>query len=139
MKTPREVLLGRHWKVEPKLEGIWPAVAAVCDRRRVSRGVGAHRAPLQILWRELVWPCRRIWTGLACAWVVIAILNVASRETATRVASKPTARSPEEIHALIEQRQMLAQLIGSTTEGSHQRKPSQPGPRSERGVERAAA
>ena len=113
MKTPREVLLSRHRDIGPKLERMWPSVAAVCDRRG-SREVGAHRAPLQLLWRELIWPCWRVWAGLACAWALIAVLNLASREPTTQVASKAQPPSRAEMQALIEQRRMLAQLIEPT-------------------------
>src|SRR5881296_3639571 len=110
MKTPREVLLNQHRHVEPKLERMWSPVAAVCDRRNRNT-VGAHRAPLQLLWRELILPCRRIWAGLACAWVLIIALHLASPEPAARVAGKTAPTSPEEMQALIEQRRMLPQMI----------------------------
>lgn len=154
MKTPREILLKRHQSVEPKLDRMWaetlaPAVAAVCDRREsgVKRGVGAHRAPLQgllftvgwKLWRELIWPSRRIWAGLAVAWLLILGLNMASSEPAPRVVSKAEPRAGEEVRALIEQRRMLAQLIGSLPETDHTRPSNRPGPRSERGTRISAA
>ena len=130
MKTPREVLLSQHRKVEPKLDEMWSSVAAVCDRRG-PREVGAHRAPLQLLWRELIWQCRRVWAGLACAWALIIVLHVASSEPATLVASKSAPRSREEMQALAEQRRMLAQLIEPTAEPSEKHKSELPGPRSE--------
>ena len=130
MKTPREVLLARHRGIEPKLEQMWPSVAAVCDRRG-SREVGAHRAPLQLLWRELIWPCRRVWAGLACAWTLIIVVHVASSEPTTRDTGKTPPQSREEMQALAEQRRMLAQLIEPTAEPSEKHKPELPGPRSE--------
>jgi hypothetical protein len=138
MKTPREVLLNRHRDIEPKLNRMWPAVA-VCDRRRGAREVGAHRAPLQALCRELIWPCRRVWAGLACVWAMIAILNVASSEPATRMAGKAEPMSTEKMQALVEQHRMLAQLIGPLPEPERKRAPVLPGQRSERSLERAAA
>ena len=130
MKTPREVLLARHRGIEPKLEQMWPSVAAVCDRRG-SREVGAHRAPLQLLWRELIWPCRRVWAGLACAWTLIIVVHVASSEPTTRDTGKTPPQSREEMQALAEQRRMLAQLIEPTAEPSEKHKSELPGPRSE--------
>src|SRR5579859_1734743 len=138
MKTPREILLKRHRSVEPRLDRMWdgslaPTVAAVYDSREShGREVGARRAPLQFiawkLWRELVLPSRRIWAGLACAWVVIAVLNLASSEPATEVVSQRKPPSGEELRALIEQRQMLAQLIGTAEPAANNPKRTTPGP-----------
>jgi hypothetical protein len=154
MKTPREILLERHQSAEPKLDRMWaetlaPAVAAVCDRREsgVKRGVGAHRAPLQgllftvgwNLWRELIWPSRRIWAGLAVAWLLILGLNMASSEPASRVVSKAEPRSGEELRAFIEQRRLLAQLTDALPEPANTRKPNPPGPRSDRTTRISAA
>ena len=130
MKTPREVLLARHRGIEPKLEQMWPSVAAICDRRG-SREVGAHRAPLQLLWRELIWPCRRVWAGLACAWTLIIVVHVASSEPTTRDTGKSEPPSREEMQALVEQRRMLAQLIEPSPEPVDKHKSIPPGPRSE--------
>ena len=130
MKTPREVLLGRHRNVEPKLDEMWSSVAAVCDRGG-SREIGAHRAPLPLLWRELIWPCRRVWAGLACAWTLIIVVHVASSEPTTRDTGKTPPQSREEMQALAEQRRMLAQLIEPTAEPSEKHKSELPGPRSE--------
>lgn len=150
MKTPREILLGRHRAVKPKLDrmrtdNLAPVVAAVCDRRESgqARGVGARRAPVQWLgwklWRELVWPCRRTWAGLACAWLLIIGLNLASSDSSPRVAGKTETRSREEIRALIEQRRMLAQLIGPMAEPAADRKSNPTGPRSDRSARISAA
>jgi hypothetical protein len=150
MKTPREILLKHHQTVEPKLERMWdeslsPTVAAVCDRRksRHEREIGAPRAPLQLfawkLWRELVLPSRRVWAGLACAWVLIAVLNLASAEPATRIVSQVKPPSGEELRALIEQRRMLSQLIGPLSEPVYPRKRVVPGPRSERAAQTTVA
>jgi hypothetical protein len=128
MRTPREVLLNRHRNAEPKLNEIWQRIAA---RPAV--------APYQLLWRELILPCRRIWAGLACAWVAIAVLNMISAEPAPKVASTSQRPSREDFQALAEQRRMLAQLIGPLPEPERRRAPVLPGPRSECSMESAAA
>jgi hypothetical protein len=87
------------------------------------------------LWRELIRPSRRIWAGLACAWVVIVALNLASFEPAPRVASKAEPRSRDEMQALIEQRRMLAQMIGPVPAPESTRTLIPPSPRSDRLVE----
>ena len=87
----------------------------------VKRAIAARTKPternlasviVQALWRELVWPCRRVWAGVACAWLLIIGLTMASFERTPRVASKAEPRSGEELRAFIEQWQLLAQLTG---------------------------
>ena len=120
MKTPREVLLSRHHDVEPKLNRIWYNALA-------------PRLTGNVVWRELIWPCRRVWTGLACAWVLIITAHVASSEPAMRGAGKTAPPSRDEMQAMVEQRRMLAQLIGPLSEPAEYRKAEPPpGPRSER-------
>jgi hypothetical protein len=94
---------------------------------------------LQTLWRELIWPCRIVWAGVACAWLLIIGLNAASFERTPRVASKTEPRSGEEFRAFIEQRQLLAQLTDAVPEPANTRKPNPPGPRSDRTTRISAA
>jgi hypothetical protein len=131
MKTPREVLFEKHRLVEPKLERMWARIAA--------RPVVAPYQLIAALWRELVWPCRRIWVGLACAWALIVALNLASSEPASPAASKAEPRSRDEMQALIEQRRLLAQLIESASAPSDEHESKPPGPRSERALKTLAA
>ncbi|MGO9244308.1 MAG: hypothetical protein ACLPT4_01350 [Verrucomicrobiia bacterium] len=140
MIAPREILLKRHHSIEPKLDRMWRdtlhhELHEVTDATERVPPSGVVR----ILWRELVLPSRRIWAGLACAWVVIAVLNLASSEPAMEVASLTKPPSHEEMRALIEQRQMLAQLIGPISEPAYTQKRSSPGPHSERAARTAAA
>ena len=119
MKTPKEVLLRQRRHIEPKLNRIWYETL-------VPRLGG------NVLWRELIWPCRRIWAGLACAWALIVILNVASSEPTPRLVGKAKPQSREEIQALVQQRQLLAQMMESQSEPNEKREPNPLGPRSER-------
>lgn len=146
MKTPREILLKRHRSVEPKLDRLWDESLAlelpsgsVRAREASTNWSNLFLAAGGKLWRELVLPSRRIWVGLACAWVVIAVLNLASSEPATEVVSRAKPRSGEEIRALIEQRRMLAQLIGPQAEPAHAQKRVVPSPHSERAARTSAA
>jgi hypothetical protein len=102
--------------------------AAASDHKSRARLPGL--APT--LWRELIWPCRRIWVGLACSWLLIIGLNMASSEPSRRVVSQEETSSGEEIRALIEQRRMLAQMIGPIAEPAADRKSNPTGPRSDR-------
>lgn len=139
MKSAREILLKRHRSVEAKLDRMWDESLAPesqsgrAQPREASRGrQNLFLAVGWNLWRELVLPSRRIWAGLACAWLLIIGLNVASSEPAPQVVSKARPPTHEEIRALIEQRQMLAQMIGPLSEPTNVRKRTSPGPRSER-------
>jgi hypothetical protein len=140
MKTPREILLGRNKSAEPKLDRLWNETLAP----RLSRDGAAVRPNLLFaigwkLWRELILPSWRIWAGLACAWVVIVMLNLASSEPASEIVSNVKPPSREEVRALVEQRQMLTQLIGSPSEPANAQKRVSPGPRSDRTRQISAA
>ncbi len=135
MKSLREILLKQHRSVEPKLDRMWnetlePELRGepVREQRNVIMAVGLK------LWRELIFPSRRVWAGLACAWVLLIAWNLASSDTTQRVASRTEPPTGMEFQALIEQRQMLAQLIEPMSEPPGKRKPSLPGPRSDRPI-----
>ena len=69
MKTPREILLARHRAAEPKLDAIREAVLAEAlnvpapgqPAPRPSRA-GVFSVGMT-LWRELILPSRRAWSG----------------------------------------------------------------------------
>ena len=136
MKTPREVLLSRHRHVEPKLDEMRSSIAArpaVAPYQRLPVGLDRRASRVVfILWRELIWPCWRVWAGLACAWALIIALNLAAYEPATRVAGKTAPLSREELRALSEQRLLLAELIEPMPETAETPQSKPPGPRSER-------
>lgn len=70
-------------------------------------------------WRELLWPCPQAWAGLAVAWCLILLLNVASRDAtaiATATARGRTALpSKELLMALREQKRLFGELVGPLT------------------------
>jgi hypothetical protein len=136
MKESREILLKHHRSVEPKLDRIWAeSLATELQSEAMPTRQNVFLAVGWTLWRELVLPSRRIWAGLACAWLLIAVLNLASSEPSTKVASKVQPPSHEEIQALLEQRRMLAQLIGPLSEPAYTQKRTAPGPRSDRAAQ----
>jgi hypothetical protein len=140
MKTPRETLLKRHQSIEPKLDRMWAENLAPELRSNATPARGnVFLAAGWKLWCELILPSRRIWAGLACAWVAIAVLNAASSDTSSRVVRNVAPPSREDTQALIEQRRMLAQLIGPLAEPSYPQKPTAPGPRSDRAAQTSAA
>jgi hypothetical protein len=116
MKTPREILFARHQSTVPKLDAI---------RREVVRGLNNKDAKTQSwadilvasllgcynkLWQELIWPCRRIWTGLAAVWVLLFIVDFSQRDNVSGVTGKP-ARSGEVIMSLQAQQRWMNELL----------------------------
>jgi len=64
-------------------------------------------------WRELLWPCPEAWAGLAAAWGMIFLLNLASRDPVQVAKSSNTVPAQELLIALGEHRRLLAELIGT--------------------------
>jgi hypothetical protein len=127
MKTPRDILLKRHQTVAPKLDAIRHEI--VESTRRPS--------PLGwpiILWRELIWPSRRIWTGLAAVWVLILAANISLREHSPAIVK--SGPSSEIMMSLKDQQKILAELLNdhSVPRGADRQKIFSPKPRTE-GVE----
>jgi hypothetical protein len=136
MKTPREILLEQHRSAAPKLDAIRREVLAEKVTPARAGGSGALAAvwlnwPV-VLWRELIWPCRRTWTALAAVWILIFIFNLSQRDKLELAARKLPPPSPEAVMAWRQQERLLAELIGSSGTGdAEQRKIFLPQPRSE--------
>jgi len=118
MKTPREILFARHQSAAPRLNAI---------RREVVSGLNHQVTKSQSwtenlvswclggsskLWLELVWPCRRIWAGLAVVWILIFAVNFSQHDKSELMARKSPPSSPEMILAFRQQEILLAELIG---------------------------
>jgi hypothetical protein len=145
MKTPREILLEQHRSAAPKLDAIRREVLAGKVTPARAGGSGALAAvwlnwPV-VLWRELIWPCRRIWTGLAAVWILIFVFNVSQRDPSELLARKTPTPTPEMILAFRQQERLLAELIGpnETRSAEPTPKPFLPQPRSEGRFETLAA
>ena len=67
---------------------------------------------LLLIWRELIFPCRHVWLGLAAAWVVILAVNFSMRDHSSAVAEKSAPPTAEMILAWRQQERLLAELIG---------------------------
>lgn len=86
MKTPREILLTRHSAAAPKLDTIRSSVIGELNNKETQSGAVRFSSWClscsNKIWLELVWPCRRIWTGLAAAWLLILAVNLAQHDAA---------------------------------------------------------
>jgi len=77
--------------------------------------------------RDMIWPCRRIWTGLAAVWMVILAVDFSARD-ATQSPAKP-----EMLRALLESEGFLAESTSPhESRVATPLKPSLSPPRSER-------
>jgi len=140
MKTPREVLFTRHQTIAPKLDTVRREVlnaGFVREGRRVAvpkyRVAGTATLPL-LIWRELIFPCRRIWTGLAVVWILIFVMNLLQNDPSELIARKVSPPTPEMISAFRQQQRLLAELIGQNeTRTAEPRKTFLPRPHTESG------
>jgi hypothetical protein len=95
MKTPLEILLARHQPATPKLDALRRSVVAELNNQATKEQslpaslVASFLGCSNKLWLELVFPCRRIWTGLAAVWVLLFIVNFSQRDSAHLVLAKP--------------------------------------------------
>ena len=142
MKTPREILLNRHRSAGPRLDAVREATLAKAfpgTELNANQPVDI-RAPFavriaQVLWRELIFPCRRIWAGLAAVWMVILVMNLPAGEKHTQLAIIPSPPDKQVLAVLREQREMLAQFIEPMIPSpAEPPKPFVPRPRGERRV-----
>jgi anti-sigma factor RsiW len=95
---------------------------------------------LRTAWRELIWPCRRTWAGLAAAWLGIAVFNLSHSGPREIVTAKSTMPPGEMRLVWQEQRSVLAEIIGPGLSRSPAEPPRRPNnqPRSQlRSVARA--
>jgi hypothetical protein len=81
----------------------------------------------------LLWPHPVAWAGLAAVWVVIAGMNLTTRDASQRLANQASPASPQVFMAFQEQERLLTELIGPReTPVAERPKPARPQPRSER-------
>jgi hypothetical protein len=116
MKTPRDILFARHQSTAPKLDAIRHEFVtelnnqATKEQSRPASLVTWFLGGSKQLWLELIWPCRRIWTGLAAVWILIFIVNVSQRDGSQTVIAKSTP-SPEVMMAFRDQQKLLNELL----------------------------
>ncbi len=127
MKTPRELLLGRHTNAGPALDRIRGGI--------VDQIANPPPSLTSKLWQELIIPARHAWICLGAAWVVIIGLNLSSGRDAGVRASETGPMNPNSVIALQRQEQLMAQLAEKDTEPPSPAKTPEQRPRSEAPVE----
>lgn len=112
MKTPRDILLARHQAAEPKLSAIRKSVLAAVPETpgtiQAGRGFAVRLVPswFLILWRELILPSHRVWSGLATIWALIVLVNLCQHEPANRTQRAAAGAPPVMVSWGAEQRLM---------------------------------
>jgi hypothetical protein len=146
MKTPREILFARHQAAAPKLDAIRHDVvnaefkagqaSRLSPSGRIKRSEPGAMPVLRLLWRELIFPSRWIWTGLAAVWVLIFVFDFSQRDPSELMARKSPPLSPEMILTFRQQERLLTELIGpDEPQAVGLPKPLLPQPRSEGRIE----
>jgi len=138
MKTPREILLEQHCAAEPRLDATRRFVIAQELGGEAAIRFGREPAfatlftrGLTAVWRELIFPSRRIWAGLAVVWMAIGLVNLSERDNS---AASVRPISNEEVLMNFKARQQLMGDIateGPASTGVERRKTGLPEPRTE--------
>jgi hypothetical protein len=93
----------------PAAQKRWAKAVQECGRS-VPPLVSAWR----ILWRELIWPSRYAWSGMAALWVAMLLINGQLSDNRTSDAGARAAASQDMIQAWQEQVRVLAELAQPT-------------------------
>jgi hypothetical protein len=90
---------------------------------------------VRLSFRELIWPCRRIWAGLAAVWILVLAVNVSMHDR-SQATMATTAPSAEMIMTWRQQERLLAELMDpNEPRVAVPPKPFSPRPSSERSFE----
>jgi hypothetical protein len=111
------------------------AVQAAAEPKPIRRLM--LRIAFCTLWRELVWPCRRTWAGLAAVWLVLIAFNFTYTDRSQNVAGKSLMPPTEMRLAFQEQQRLLAELVGPPPPAAPpaESRRRNPQPRSDRRIE----
>jgi hypothetical protein len=116
------------------------AVAVAADVNRRSQQVrelafaATAQRGLGIRLRKVLWPHPKAWAGLGAVWIVLLVVNFATRDLSpVREAHYTAPLSPQLRELLNQQEQLLAELVGPIeTPAPTRPKPVAPQPRSQR-------
>lgn len=84
------------------------------------------------LWRELIWPARRIWVGFAFVWVAIIAVNFADAEKSGHLEARIKVPPTNLITVWQRQQELLTELNSPENPDMDKPKQSLPKPRSDR-------
>jgi len=116
MKTPRDILFEKHQDAQPQLDAIRSAVLQREFSSETKTASSASPSFLYQLWTQLILPSRRIWVGIAAAWVVVFVLHFAAPgdDGIAYVAAPPRDLTPEQQMALKQQQQLFVELVSGS-------------------------
>ena len=139
MKTPRDILLAQHRAAENKLDALRREVIQELNNQETKEQSFPVTQTFLVtwllrcsktIWHELVFPSRRIWAGLATAWLLIFAINFSLRDHLAANVSKIS--SPEAMMTFQQQQRLLAELDNFNGFYVTEPKKFSPRPRSER-------
>lgn len=116
MKTPRDILFARHQAAAPKLDTLRREVVTGLNNKATKEQSFAGSLVTGLLgcsnklWRELIFPSRRVWAGLATAWLLILAVNFSLRDHSSVAGQKFS--SPAPMMTFQQQERLLAELTG---------------------------
>jgi hypothetical protein len=84
------------------------------------------------LWRELIWPVRRVWMAFACVWVVIVAVNFADAEKSGKLEARSKIPPGNLITVWEQQEKLLTELNSLQNPDMEKPRHSLPKPRSDR-------
>jgi hypothetical protein len=134
MKTPREILLGRHQAAGPKLDAIRKqALSKLSHQNTQTERQAASWVSLIFHlagapWRELILPSRRIWMGLGAVWAVLILINVLQGDHTGRAAGS-RAVSPSVMASWQVQQRWMNELLADRAIPPDTDRPRNPAPR----------
>ena len=112
MKTPRDILFARHQAAAPKLDAIRREIVRELNNKETKEQSRPAFFVTWLLccskqfWLELVFPCRRVWAGLATVWILIFLINFSQRDNVSSVTGKPVRPGGPAISLQAQQRWM---------------------------------
>jgi anti-sigma factor RsiW len=97
-----------HVQPRPAVQARWARAVHATSRTEAIRRLTPAIA-FREWWRDVIWPCRRVWAGLAAVWVVILAGNFSLHEPSQTLAVQS---SPQEmITSFKDQQKFLAELL----------------------------
>jgi hypothetical protein len=121
-----------HIKPNETVQMRWSKAVRAAGRSQPVRRLTPYRM-FGALWRELIWPCRRAWAGMAALWLVMWGIHVHLSDRQLIAVNARPESAPAIWQSIEEQRQVLAQLLPpANSQPIEPPRRSHPRPRSER-------